>query len=254
MKKYFYLFALLTVVMFTSCNDDDETVNKQTLTATVNSRAVNGENTVFSQSSMTFELNYTDNTIQISGEYKDGNGTLTSVNTAAMPITTAASYTYGFTSSDALHVIGYLDMSTGVIWFNFIDGTGCNVYCTTHLYFAYLNTTITDADNSVETDQIDYLFSIDSKGQTCDLYIVNLMPDTRQAPIAQEVKYTSLKLKPSTTGYTVEADEVASSYNGRFGITDFNAVIDQQARHIEGTFKVGETTYTISGNLFRTLQ
>ena len=251
MKKYIYLIALLTVVAFASCNDESETVNKQTLTATINNRAINGENTVFSQSSTSFELNYTDNTIQINGEYKDGNGNLTSLATGAMTMTSAASYTYNFSSNDAYQLSGCLDMSTGVIWYSFTDGSGCKVYSTTHLFFAYTNTTVTDADNSIDDDQTYYLFSIDSKGETCDLTIENFMPDTRQARIAQQVKYTKLTLKPTVTGYTITADNVASNFSGKYVITDFDATIDQQSRHIQGTFKIGDTSYSINGKLFK---
>lgn len=253
MKKSIYLLALLAVVMLTACNDEDDTENTQTLKATVNARAVNGDNAVFSQGETTFELDYTDNTIQISGDYKDSKGNLASMSTAAMTMTSAASHTYTFTSSDAYHVNGCLDMSTGVIWYTFTDANGCSVYCSTHLYFAYATTTVTDADASIETQDIDYMIGIDSKGQTCDLYILNFMPDTRQGHITQEFWYKELTLTPTATGYTVTAASAKCDYSSRFDITDFNAVIDSQARRITGSYKVGETTYAISGDLFRQL-
>ena len=51
MKKLsFLLFSLLAVTLFTACNDNnDEPDNKQTFTSTVNSRAIDGDDVVYSR-------------------------------------------------------------------------------------------------------------------------------------------------------------------------------------------------------------
>ena len=61
MKKLsFLLLSLLAVTLFTACGNEDEPVNKQSFTSTINCRAIDGDQVVFSQSSAKVELNYTD--------------------------------------------------------------------------------------------------------------------------------------------------------------------------------------------------
>ena len=53
-KSLIYIFAVLAAVMFTSCSDNDEPVNKQSFTSTINTRAIEGDAVYFSQNSRTF--------------------------------------------------------------------------------------------------------------------------------------------------------------------------------------------------------
>ena len=71
-KSLIYIFAVLAAVMFTSCSDNDEPVNKQTVSMTINNRAIDGDQVVFSQANAKVEMNYTDMEIQINGDQLTG--------------------------------------------------------------------------------------------------------------------------------------------------------------------------------------
>ena len=60
MKKLSVLFfSMLAVMLFTACTDNDDPVNKQSFTSTINSRAIDGNDVVFSQGTAKAEVNFT---------------------------------------------------------------------------------------------------------------------------------------------------------------------------------------------------
>ena len=154
MKKFFYLFAFLTLVMFTSCNSDDDYESKQSFTAVLNNRAVNGTDVMFSQSNATIELNYNNSTIQITSDFKDVDGQTYKINTPAMPMSIAATGIYAFSSSsvsgnaDISGINGFIDLNNYTMWYTLGTNGGSSVYTTTHLYYTNTTTVITNVDGN----------------------------------------------------------------------------------------------------------
>ena len=129
MKKLsFMLLALLAVTLFTACGNDDEPVNKQTVSMTVNNRAIDGDQVVFSQATAKVEINYTDMEIQFNTEYKDITGQSHSISTPAMALTNVGGSVYAFGKS-AGEITGYFDFATGMTWF-IINDSASPVICT----------------------------------------------------------------------------------------------------------------------------
>ena len=54
-KTVIFLFALMAVTVFTACNKSDEPENKQVVNMVINSRAIDGDQVVFSQGSAKVE-------------------------------------------------------------------------------------------------------------------------------------------------------------------------------------------------------
>ena len=104
MKKLsFLLISLLAVTLFTACNNDDP-VNKQTVTMTISNRAIDGDEVVFSQTSANAELDYTNMIIKFSASYKDADGMSHSFSTPEMKLNGSTSntvYTFSNTAPSA---------------------------------------------------------------------------------------------------------------------------------------------------------
>ena len=259
MKKLsFLMLALLAVTMLTACGNDDEPTNKQTFTAPINCRAIDGNEVVFSQGTSKVEVDYTNMNIKFVTDYKDVHGQSHSLTTPDMKLTSVSSLVYEFTASSGQpgstmieSLGGYIDMATGMMWYTINTGSG-EVVCTSHLLYAYTNTTMTNPDNNNHGthQQSAYLFVPDAKGQTCILQITNFIADLNGAVVAQEVQYQGLTLTPTVTGYTITADEVESSYKGFYTLKDVNITLDDQCRVMDGSFKCNGLVYTLSGGLF----
>ena len=259
MKKLsFMLLSLLTVTMFSACNgNNDEPDNKQTITATISNRAIGGGNVIFSQGSAKVELNYTDMLIKITADYKDANGDSHSLITPdmKMSLTTGSVYTFNNTASSANNGIGHLegniDFSTGMMWYSFeVDGS--LVVSTTHLLYAYTNTNMTNPENGNHGthQQSAYMFALDTRGETCVMKIYNFMSNLNGAIDAPEVQFDGLTVIPTSTGYTITADEAESNYNGFYTLTDVHFTLDSQCLAISGSFKCNGINYEIDGGLF----
>jgi len=259
MKKFsLFLLPFMAVIMLAACGKEDEPVNKQTVSMVTNSRAIDGDQLVFSQGSNKVEVNYTDMTIQFTGDYHDANGNSRSLTTPSMKLTHVNDMTYRFNNATSTaytgidNFTGYLDMGTGMMWYSFDEGTN-HVVSSSHLLYAYTTTTITNPDNGNHSshNQSAYLFAIDSKGETCTMKLSNFIANVNGSVQATEIQYNNLKVKPTTTGYVITADEVESSYRGFYTITDLNITLDNQCLTMSGSFKCGDLDFTITGNLFR---
>lgn len=257
-KSLIYIFAVLAAVMFTSCSDNDEPVNKQSFTSTINTRAIEGDAVYFSQNSAKVEVNYTGMTIQFSTTYADINGHSHSFTTGEMKMTLASGTVYTFTNSAASgndgisSLKGYLDMATGMMWYSFMaDGT-TTVVNSSHLLYAYSTTTVTNPDNGYTYNHQNsaYLFAIDSKGETCTMRISNFAPNITGSIQALEIQFNDLKVVPTLTGYTITADEADSNYSGFYTITDLAINLDSQCQVINGSFKCSDLDFKITGDLF----
>ena len=259
------LLSLLAVTMFTACNDNgDEPDSKQTFTASINSRAIDGDNIVCSQGTGMVELNTSDMFIKFTGTYKDIDGqshTLTSPdmklyssNGSVYSFNNAASSTY--TGIDNLE--GYIDFSTGMMWYSFVVDGSTRVVSTTCLQFAYsllyayTNTNMTNIENGNHGthQQSAYLFAPDAQGETCILKIFNFMSNLSGSVDAPEVKYEGLTVTPTANGYTITADEAESNYRGFYTLTDVHFNLDSQCLVMSGSFKCNGINYEINGGLF----
>lgn len=258
MKKLsFLLLSLLAVTLFTSCNKSDEPVNKQTLTATINSRAIDGDQVVFSQGSAKVELNFTDMMIQFTADYKDADGMSHSITTPDMKLTNTGGTVYSFNHSasqqDAPGLEGTLDMGTGMMWYTFNNG-GAKVVSSFHLLYAYTVTTMTNPDNGNHGshEQSAYLFAPDARGETCVMQISNFMSTLNSVVDASEVQYAGLTLTPTATGYKITADKAESTnYKGFYTLTDVDITLNNQALFMTGSFKCNGLTHEITGGLFK---
>ena len=247
---------MLTLVMLTACNDSDDPVNKQTFTMTTNTRVLDNGNVQFSQGQIKLELNYTNGTIQFSNDYKDANGVSRTITTPEMKYTTSHGTVYRFqngTSSASVEGLeGFIDFSTGMMWFTFGDDDNSPVITTTHMLYAYATTKLTNIDNGNhgEHQRSAYLFAPDSKGETCSMSISNFIPNLSNTVEAQEIVYRGLTMTPTASGYVITADSVDSSVNGFYSITDVNITMDAQCRNINGSFKCNDLEITFNGPLF----
>lgn len=259
MKKLSVLFfSLLAVTLFTACGNDDEPENKQTFTAPINCRAIDGNEVVFSQGTSKVEVDFTNMKIKFVSDYKDSHGQPHSLSTPDMKLTSVSSSVYEFTASAGQpgstmieSLGGYIDMATGMMWYTINTGSG-EIVCTSHLLYAYTNTTITNPDNNNHGthQQSAYLFVPDAKGETCIMQISNFTSNLNGSVDAAEVQYQGLTLTPTVTGYTITADTVESSFKGYYTLTDVNITLDDQCRVMNGSFKCNGLVYTLSGGLF----
>ena len=262
MKKLsFLLLSLLAVTMFSACNDNnDEPVNKQTIAASFNCRAYDGNEVVFSQNTGKVELNYTDMTIQITANYKDTDGTSHALTTGVMGLEHRSGYLYSFHElTDLGSPSGYIDLSTGMMWLTFTPELGSTAYyCTSHLVYNntiayyYSTTYITNPDNgfNYNHEKSAYLFVPNAKGETCTMVIFNFIPNTAGSIEVSEIQYDGLQMTVTPDGYTITASEVEpTNYKGTYIITDLNITLTHQARNINGTFECNDLEFKVMGNL-----
>ena len=260
MKKYFYyLFALTAMVMFSSCIDNnDEPSTKQTFSGPINSRAIDGDNVVFSQGKIEVEVNFTDNLIKFTTDFKDADGQSHTLTTPEMQMRAISTSTYEFTTSMSQQVGsnfgeslgGYLDIATGMMWFTINSGSS-QVVCSTHLLYAYTNTTITNPDNGNHGTHQEsaYYFTIDAKGETCTLIISNFICNMNDVVEHEMIQFDGLTLTPTTTGYAITADMVESTSKVA-SLTDVNFILNNQCQVINGSFKCNGLEFNVTGSLF----
>ena len=254
MKKLSVLFfSMLAVMLFTACTDYDDPVNKQSFTSTINSRAIDGNDVVFSQGTAKAEVNFTDMTMQFTSDYKDVNGQSRTITTPEMKMThlNGSIYQFEATGNGDDAMTGRFDMATGMLWYSFYKD-GYPVISTSHLLYAYSTTTVINPDNGnhYSHKQSAYLFALDTKGEKCVMKVSNFTPNINGAIEAEELQYDGLTVTPTVNGYTITASEVESSMRGFYTITDLNIVLDAQCRVINGSFKCKDLDFTISGGLF----
>ena len=250
MKKLsFMLLALLAVTLFTACGNDDEPVNKQTVTMTVNNRAINGDQVVFSQANAKMEINYTDMEIQFNTEYKDVSGQSHSITTPTMALTNVGGTVYAFEQGNG-EITGYIDFATGMTWFIINDNAG-PVICTSQLLYAYSTTSVNNPDNGnhFSHEHSAYLFALDSKCEKCILKISNFIPNIAGSVEASEVQFNDLTVTPTATGYTITAAQAEAS-NKSYTITDLNVNLSIQCQVINGSFKCKDLDFAIMGKVF----
>ena len=229
------LLALLAVTLFTACGNDDEPVNKQTVSMTINNRAIDGDQVVFSQAEAKVEMNYTDMEIQFSTEYKDIAEHSHSIATPAMALTNVGGSVYAFGKGQG-EITGYIDFATGMTWF-IINDNASPVICTSQLLYAYTTTSVTNPDNGnhFNHEHSAYLFALDSKCEKCILRISNFTPNIAGSVEVSEVQFNDLTVTPTSTGYT---------------ITDLNITLSSQCQIINGSFKCKDLDFTIMGKVF----
>lgn len=249
MKKLIYSFLLLAAVLLTACGKDDEPVSKQTFNLTINNRAVNGNNVVFSQGTARVEIDYTNMTIRFSNSYKDAEEESHTLNTNLMKLTVKSNSIYGF-SGDG--IVGYFDLATGVMWYAFNENMS-RVVGSTHLLYAYSTTTVTDPDhdnNHFDHQKSAYIFAFDDKGEHCAMQIYNFVPNTSGSIEASEIVFRGLNATPTVDGYTITADKVEPTTGGSNTITDLKFDITTDGHIINGSFKCRGLEFKVKGQLF----
>lgn len=257
MKKFFYLFAVLALVSLSACNESDEPTNIQTATMVINSRAIDGDDMVFSQGSSKVELDYTNMFIKFTADYRDINGQSHTITTPDMKLYIMNSSIYKFDNiasneyTGIEQLTGYIDFATGMMWYSFKDASS-KVVSSSQFLYAYTTTTVTNPDNGYHFshEQSAYLFALDARGETCTMKISNFIPNINGSVQASEIQYKDLTVTPTTTGYIITADEVESSYKGFFSITDLNIILNNQCMVIGGSFKSNDLEFSINGSLF----
>ena len=105
-------------------------------------------------------------------------------------------------------------------------------------------------NNHGSNQQSAYMFIPGANGETCELRISNFMSTLNGVVDAPEVRYTGLTMTPTTTGYTVTADNLESSYKGFYTLTDVNFALNDQCQLINGSFKCNGINYEVTGDLF----
>lgn len=258
MKKLsFLLIALLAMTLFTSCNKDDDNVNKQTFGDVLYSRIIDGNDVGFFQSAVKVELDLNNRLVSITWEYKDNHQQSRVMSAYNMKLQPSSGNVYSFNDASATSIgfeqlEGYFDFDTYMISFKYLVD-GHLVYSTTNLAYPYVLTNILNPENhnQGEHEKSAYLFIPDATGETCEMRIFNFTPNISGTVEAAEVQYKNLKLTPTSTGYVITADEAESSYKGFYTITDLHITLDNQCRSLTGTFKCNDLVFTILGRTFQ---
>ena len=252
MKKLsFLLLSLLAVTLFTACNKDDNPNSRQTFSSHVNIRTISGDDVLFSQATTQIEVDYINSTIMIQTGYKDMDGMGQNIATSKMPMSIKYNAIYRFGPGEN-GLQGYLDFTTGMLWFSFNHDPETKVYCTSNLLYAYTNTNMTNPENNNHgaNQQSAYMFIPGANGETCELRISNFMSTLNGVVDAPEVRYNGLTMTPTTTGYTITAANLESSYKGFYTLTDVNFTLNDQCQLINGSFKCNGINYEVTGDLF----
>lgn len=250
MKKYCFIFALLTIITFTSClNDKDDKVNTMTFTLTANNRAVEGEKVVFSQGTLQGEINYNDMTMQMSGNYKDIDGSSRTMNSGLMKVAPVTRSIYRFTGSA---VSGIYDTETGMIrYITNVDGN-YNLTSTSDFDMRHLTSTVTnETDGKTYSHMYSaYVFLFGANGEKVTMLIYNFVPDTGGSIQASMIEYKDLKVTPTTSGYLITADHAACTQRDFYNLTDLSIAITDDCTMVNGSFKINNFTYEMSGHIF----
>ena len=255
-KLSFFIVSLLTVALFTSCNND-EPEHKMTSYVTLNSRAIEGDNIVFSQGNGKVDVDNTNMLIKFTADFKDANGMSRTITTPEMKMKKVSYSLYEFVApaqpmgSGFESLGGYVDFATGVMWYTLSSST-MKVVSSTSLQYAYTTTTIInpDNDNHIDHKQSFYEFALNANGQTCTMGIYNFIPNISGSIEAPLIEYKDLTMTPTATGYTITADEVESSYKGFYTITDLKFDITSQGQVLNGSFKCQDLEFKVAGTLF----
>lgn len=257
MKKLsFLVLSLMAMTLLTSCLNNDDPVNKQTLNFLINSRAIHGDNVVFAQNTSSIEIDGTNMTIQINCGYRNAAGEGLTMKTPVMTMTPASGATYSFNSgstpfSGVSNLEGYFDLSTYTMWYSFTDGNSDKVYCTTQLIYGYATTVVTNPDNYNHYTHTNsqYRFDFDSNGEKCSLTTNYFAPNLTGSIQADQIQWKDLTVTPTTTGYVITADKAESSLKDYFTITDVRIVLDDQCRAINGSFMCNDLNISVTGSL-----
>ena len=257
MKKLsFLLLSLLAVTLLTACGSEDDPVNKQTVSSTINARMINvaDGSVVFSQNTGKIEVNFTDKTIQFTCSYKDLNGQTQNLTTPVMKLVSQkGSVYYMETGSQAIARVGRIDMSSGMMLYRVSDPeAGTQLVITTNLLYAYATTTMTNPENGNHGshEMSAYLFALNSRGDKCTFSISNFMSNLNAAVDAPEVIYDGLTVTPTGNGYKITAASVESNYNGFYTLIDVDFTLSEQCEVINGSFKCNGINYSVTGTLF----
>lgn len=259
MKKLsFLMLTLLGMIMFTACGDDnDEPENKQTVSATINTRLVNNddETVTFSQSTGKIEVDYTNMKIRLNTTFIDENGQTQSVNSPDMKLTrqNGSVYYAETTSGNVGSAPLIIDFASGMMWYRTDTPTqGVSAIMTTQLLYAYTTTAISNPanGNSGSHQQSAYLFALDTRGETCILKLSNFVSTLNGSVDAPELQYEGLTVTPTSTGYTITADKIESDYKGFYTLTDVEFHLYEQCLSINGSFKCNGLEYKVTGSLF----
>ena len=262
MKKSVFLLALLSIVLFTSCNDNDDPVSKETLYSIMNVRLINPNDTIntdtcyCSQTNGQIELDKINMTIKFSSSYIDLDGVEQLVTTPELKLVPIKDNAYYMEDADHSHP-GMIDFGTGMMWYHEVnaDGDTVLVMTTQLLLYAYTNTIITDSLNNTSNHQLStYMFKLDSRGENCDMTISNFISDS----IASALQYKGLKTSPRKMGYEINIpDSIAiteSSQDSSYTLTGLKINIDEHCLAFKGEFKCNGMEYNVSGNLFPNAQ
>ena len=257
MKKSVFLLALLSIVLLSSCNSNDEPISKQTLYSIMNSRLIYTDNgtIVFSQSNGQIELDNINMTIKFSSVYMDSLGqaqTVASPELRLVPIKDNAYYMDDGSPSYP----GMIDFGTGMLWFHVSnpDDEWTEVYMTTQLlHYAYTNTTINDPENGTSDHQESaYMFKLDSRGESCDMSISDFVTNLNGVVDAPALQYKGLTAKATATGFEITAETANAESGQDYSLTDVEINIYEQCLSFEGSFKCNGLEYHVSGSLFPT--
>ncbi len=262
MKKYFYyLFAMTALVIFTSClNDSDEPERKLSFTTPINTQAINGDDVVFSMGTSKVEMDFTQNLINFTFDYKDAEGKSHSLVTPQMKMTAVNSTAYQFSAAGQGNggvesLSGYLDMPNLILWFTFNDGS-TKMLCTSQLLYAYTTTTITNPENGNNGNHqmSAYNFAINDNGQTGVLTIYNFISNLSATIDVSKVEFEGLTVTQTATGYTITSNEVASKNNSYYTLSDVNFNLTNQGKVINGSFKCKGLEFAVTGDMFNMSQ
>lgn len=265
MKKFSYIFILLaTVIAVTACKDDDRTSEYQFQEQTyyrIIDNAAPSATPYFARGTVNATVDYVNYTISFSTTISLNGNQIT----IEVPVTKCSKLnnnTYKFTGATAkttghnvTNVAGYYDMATNAMYFEMdIDGA-YRVYATSTPLFPYCTTTITQADNSIQPLVLDntfYGFMFDQTLSDGLFAIMNFQLNNVESSIP-EVDYKGVTVKPTPTGFEIQADILTPSSIAnaeKYTITNVKATIANQGITVTGSYSNGDKNVTFSGKAF----
>lgn len=262
MKKSVFLLALLSIVLFVSCNDNDDPISKRTLYSIMNARLIIStiDTCYCSQTNGQIELDNINMTIKFNSSYIDQDGVEQLVTTPELKLVPIKDNAYYMEDDNHSHP-GMIDFGTGMLWYHEVNADGDTaLFMTTQLLlYAYTNTSITDSVyNTSDHQQSTYMFTLDSRGESCDMTISNFVSNNNGDVDAPALQYKGLTTTPTVTGYEINIpDSIAiteSSQDSLYTLTGLKINIDEHCLAFRGEFMCNGLKFNVSGNLFPNAQ
>lgn len=258
MKKFLFLLtAALMLLGTTACSDDDD--NDIYYPSQMVSVATSANGQVCSVKDYSFNFNFVDATMQISGSVQLPDGSSASFSTPVLKMTKNGSlYTFStsqVTASGATitNFSGTYDYDVNKFYITF-RANDCSVWACNGLKYLYNTTVTTDtvADNTVTTNNSsNFTFIIDPSAKTGGLFIGH-NDDNGNIYTLSYTCEKGLTVDMTSDGFILSADTlpVVASFNPtNETLYDVHVIISNNGRTMQLSYRVGSKKVTARGSM-----